>query len=215
MTRSNERRKRPRPRTSLSRRVGQQPVRKTVVVVCEGTSTEPLYLEALRVEPEIRDVAAVRLLLEGTEKGEVPLTLVRRAIDIKSRAERENGEVDEVWCVFDVEWPKHHPDLPAALALARDHGIFVAISNPCFEIWLILHYTYHAGFLENDEARRLRHALDRSRGKGLDPALYMPRRGDAVRHAQLLARRHAHNGTVFPHDNPSSGMHALVTSVSP
>lgn len=48
----------------------------------------------------------------------VPLTLVRMA------AERlKDPEVDECWCVFDVEWPKNHPNLFEAKQLARVKGV--------------------------------------------------------------------------------------------
>jgi hypothetical protein len=48
----------------------------------------------------------------------VPLTLVERAIERST-----DDEVDQCWCVFDVEWPRHHPNLPQAVELARRHGI--------------------------------------------------------------------------------------------
>jgi len=48
------------------------------------------------------------------------------------------------------------------------------VSNPCFELWLILHFQDHAAWLDNNEARRLRRQLDGSSDKGLDAAKYMP-----------------------------------------
>jgi hypothetical protein len=44
---------------------------------------------------------------------------------------------DHVWCVFDVD---EHPHIPDAKQQARDNGIELAISNPCFELWLLLHF---------------------------------------------------------------------------
>jgi hypothetical protein len=69
--------------SALARRVGVEPVKKTVVVVCEGTKTEPLYIEDLADDVEVRHVAPVDLRIEAAGKGEVPLTLVRRAVRIK------------------------------------------------------------------------------------------------------------------------------------
>ena len=184
------------------------------MVVCEGVSTEPKYIDALRVQPEVRESAAVQLRIEAADKGEVPLTLVRRAIDIRLRDKRKGREIDEIWCVFDVEWPQNHPNLAQAISLARGDGIFLAISNPCFELWLILHFHDQTAFLNTDAACAARRACDGSSGKGLDPSVYLPRRNAAVRRAQWLEQNHIGNGTTFPNDNPSSGMHALVTSVS-
>jgi hypothetical protein len=88
---------------SLTRKVGIYPVKKTVVVVCKGTKTEPQYIEMLADEPDVRDLASVALRLEAADEAEVPRTLVRRAIDLKNRTRKESGEIDEIWCVFDVE----------------------------------------------------------------------------------------------------------------
>jgi hypothetical protein len=43
----------------------------------------------------------------------------------------------------------------------------------------------------------------------------MPLAGDAARRAAELDERHQRNGTTFPDDNPSSGMHRLLASVEP
>jgi hypothetical protein len=84
-----------------------------------------------------------------------------------------------------------------------------------FELWLILHFLDHSKWLDNSEARRVRRQLDDSCDKGLDASLYMSRAADAARRAANLERRHEQDGTVFPHDNPSSGMYHLVAAVEP
>jgi len=95
-----------RPPESLRRKVATQPPRKTLLVFCEGKRTEPEYLAALRREPAIRKVAAVDIRIDRDSAGISPLGLVRRAIASRAKALDEEGEVDEFWCVFDVEWPK-------------------------------------------------------------------------------------------------------------
>jgi hypothetical protein len=42
----------------------------------------------------------------------VPLALVKMAADRLA-----DPEVDECWCIFDVEWPKNHPHLFDALTI--------------------------------------------------------------------------------------------------
>jgi len=135
------------------------------------------------------------------------------ASEAHGRALDEEAEIDEFWCVFDVEWPRNHPGLGEAVLQARANGIKLAVSNPCFELWLILHFQGQAAWLDNNEARRLRRQLDDSSDKGLDAAKYMPLVADAARRAAELDRRHLQNGTVFPHDNPASGMHRLLAAV--
>jgi hypothetical protein len=99
----------------LRRRTGIRRPKKTLVVFCEGEKTEPQYLEALKNQPEIRDAAAVDLRIETGHGGAVPLTLLALAINARSRAVAEEAEIDEFWCVFDVEWPRNHPGLGEAL----------------------------------------------------------------------------------------------------
>jgi RloB-like protein len=203
------------PPKSLKRRSGFRQPKKTLAVFCEGKLTEPEYLDALKRLPAVHDVAAVDIRVERSHGGAVPLTLVNLAIEARNRNQGNEDEIDEYWCVFDVEWPRNHPNLTAALDLARANQIQLAISNPCFEIWLAFHFTDSSAWLDNDGARRLRRNLDGQADKGLSADTYMPKRSEAVRRAILMEKRHRDNQTLFPNDNPSSGMHRLVTSVDP
>lgn len=200
---------------SLKRKVAIRKPRKTLLIFCEGQRTEPEYLDALKREPSVRDVAAVDLRVETGHGGSVPQTLVSMAVRARIRALEEKSEIDEFWCVFDVEWPINHPGLPEALEKARQNSINVAISNPCFDLWLALHFQDQSAWLDNTAARRLRKIHDGEQGKNVDGATYMPRRSDAARRALALDKRHRRDGTKFPENNPSSGMHRLLAAVEP
>ncbi|WP_018635971.1 RloB family protein [Parafrankia elaeagni] len=178
------------------------------MIFCEGRRSEPEYIAAIKRISEVAARAAINIVIDVSQG--VPLTLVRNAVERK-----RDPEIDECWCVFDVEWPRNHPNLKQAISLARDHGIGVAISNPCFELWLILHFEGLSRFSENAAVERRSKELDGRAGKGIDAALYMPRRKDAVRRARELAARHERNGVVFPHDNPSSSMADLLAAIDP
>ncbi|MFF3852975.1 RloB family protein [Micromonospora sp. NPDC002575] len=128
---------------------------------------------------------------------------------------RQDEEVDECWCVFDVEWPQNHPYLDEAVRLAARHGIRLAISNPCFELWLILHFREHNAFLTTSDAERQSRLLDGRPGKRIDGGRYVERRGDAAERAIALDRRHASNQTSFPDNNPSSTFHELLAAIEP
>lgn len=199
---------------TLKRKVAVRQPRKTLVIFCEGERTEPEYLEALKRKPSVRDVAAVDIRVE-TSHGGAPLTLVSMAADARSRAISEEAEIDEFWCVFDVEWPVNHPNLKAAIEQAYRNEIRVAVSNPCFELWLILHFKDHNRWLSNDQAAKLRRRLDGSSDKGLVAAKYMPLTDEAARRAAKLDERHSRDGSPFPNNNPSSGMHRLLAAVEP
>ena len=175
---------------------------------CEGVVSEPDYINGLKRLPEVRDNTAITVEIDP-EQG-VPLTLVTRAVDRKS-----DDEVDECWCVFDVEWPINHPNLDEAVQLANAHGIRLAVSNPCFELWLILHFEDQTAFLDTSAAESRSRRLDGRTGKRMDPAHYLEHRRTAARRAALLGERHERNRTSFPQDNPSSTMGDLLAAIEP
>ena len=119
----------------------------------------------------------------------------------------------EYWCVFDVEAPTQHARLHDAVQMARDNGISVAVSNPCFELWLVLHHADHESWIANDDCRTLRRQYDSSQGKGVDSAAYMPQRREAIRRAKRLAMLHESANRELPDDNPSSGVYRLLEAV--
>jgi hypothetical protein len=172
-------RRRERASGSLQRTVGVRPPRKTLLVFCEGERTEPEYLTGLSRLREVRDVAAVDIRIDRDSAGFAPLRLVRMAIEARDKERREQGEIDEFWCVFDVERPTNHTTLGDALRLADKSGIQLAVSNPCFELWLVLHFADCDAWLDNDQARRRRRQHDGKLDKGLDPARRRSPRGAA------------------------------------
>lgn len=194
------------------RRRGTRTENRTFLIYCEGLRTEPDYLEALKNAPEIRDGASVEVRIDYAKSGQPPMKLVEAAVDGPG-VEDEDDEIDEVWCVFDVECPTNHPKLDEALELAQSRGIRTAVSNPCFEYWLVLHFKQSLKWLTTAEACVLRQSLDQSDGKEVDGAQYMPRRSKALRRARYIEARHASEGNEFPGNNPSSGMHALLTAI--
>src|SRR6185312_4244684 len=142
-----------------------------------------------------------------------PLALVQLAVEAKERASSEHAEIDEFWCVFDVEWPQNHPNLPEAIALAEKHGINMAISNPCFELWLLLHHADQTGWLSTDEAdAAILTKQAAAKPKQVHGPTYIPPRRFAFTRARALDRAHERDGVSFPHNNPSSGMHLLLSS---
>ena len=152
---------------------------------------------------------AIQIEIDRTQG--VPSTLVAAAIELK----RTNREVDEIWCIFDVEWPTHHPALTESIKLAETSGINVAVSNPNFEIWLVLHFRDYTAFLENGAAESLSKSLDGRVDKNIDADLYMPHRERAVIRARKLHAKHLKDKSVCPNDNPSSTMFRLLESIDP
>jgi len=97
----------------LKRKTANRLERKTVVIFCEGEASEPDYINGLKRLPNVHSNTSINIEIDPRQG--VPLTLLRLAI---GRA--ADDEIDECWCVFDVEWPKNHPNLKQAIQLARD-----------------------------------------------------------------------------------------------
>ncbi len=159
---------RPRDRDpALRRRSPSREPKHRILIVCEGEKTEPFYFRELQHDFRNRLVH-----IEISNEHGVPLTVVQKAIEERDNAAREakaardeNLSFDETWCVFDVD---EHPNLDQALELARKSNLQVALSNPCFELWGLLHFqdqlhSIHrhdaqralAGFLRTNETKRL------------------------------------------------------------
>ncbi len=137
----------------LRRRKPRVERRDRVLIVCEGRATEPDYFRSLRHE-----LRAGPIVIRINDESGVPKTVVERAVQLKKDAERDakrerdaNLRFDEVWCVFDVDT---HPNLPAALQQADANGIYVALSNPCFELWILLHFENHRAHIDSKAAGR-------------------------------------------------------------
>lgn len=196
-------RKKPR---SLKRRGPIKEERYVISLFCEGAATEPQYFNALSKLPEIREKTNLDLRIDLS--GAVPLTLVQQAVSAK-----KSGSADAYWCIFDVEWPQQHPNLAEAMDLAERERIPVAVSNPSFELWLVLHHKDHRSHLDTNRAIQERKKIDGSADKNLDAKKYLDLRSVASSRAQALDKRHMGDGTRLPHNNPSSNVYALVEAI--
>ncbi len=135
------------------RRTPSREPRRRILVVCEGEKTEPQYIEGFARAH--RDSIVDVKIAGGVG---VPRTVVqeakRRKIDAEEASKRDRDPFqkwDAVWCALDVD---EHPQLREALDMAKANGIQVAMSNPCIELWLLLHHLNHApGMLDRDKAR--------------------------------------------------------------
>ena len=137
----------------IARREPFKDAKPVVLVICEG-GTEKEYLDGL---VDANKNSRVKVEVIGHEG--VPKTVVqyakKRKKENQKRALREkddNLEFDAVWGLFDVD---AHPNIPDAQQMARDNGIRLAISNPCFELWLYLHFADQPGIQHRHEMQRL------------------------------------------------------------
>lgn len=152
--------------------------------------------------------------IDWGESGMSPAGLVARAqqdAQASRRSSRRHGSpaFDEIWCVFDVD---AHPDVSQAITEAEQSGINVAVSNPCFELWLVLHRENQRAHVERRRIQQRASRLGLIDGKSIpDAALRLLSESyeEAKRRARELDVWHDENDSM-PRSNPSSDVWRLV-----
>lgn len=88
----------------------------------------------------------------------------------------------------------------------------LAVSNPCFEPWLILHHGDHTRWPTSIQATALRAQLDGTAGNMVDAGGDgLPERlAPAAQRARALAMGSRRDGKRFPDDDTPSGMSGLI-----
>ena len=189
------------------RRPSTAAVRLELLVFVEGLRTEDMYLTYWH--RRCRD----RIRIEIDPFRGAPLQLVERAVgaqrtearDARKGRGRAHGQI---WCVFDRD---EHPNFDQALALANLHGINLAISNPCLELWFILHFEDQTAHLERHVAQdRSEDLLGCSKALSESALSTLAERYDEAKaRAVKLDEKHAGDGSP-PGNNPSSGVWRLI-----
>ena len=122
------------PRAKLKRPGPQREPYDRVLIACVGECTEPLYFRELA---RAYGLSTANVIVEGSHLD--PIGLVKLAKKMKRKEQGAGDKYDRVYCVFDHDDQPHFE--PASQA-ARDAGIHLARSWPCFEFWFLLHFEY-------------------------------------------------------------------------
>src|SRR5580658_7113157 len=197
-----------RNRDDLRRRGPRRQPKPRFLIVCEGTVTEPRYFtDVQHIERSLIDLEI--------EPGGTPKTLVERAAGLKRAAnvkarklKDDNQRYEEVWCVFDID---EHPLIPEAKDQARANGIELAISNPCFELWALLHFQDQRAHIERGNLHRQCATHLPGYEKRLNYETLRSKYPDALKRAQDLDKMHDSRGT--PGANPSTTVYKLVERI--
>ena len=183
-----------------SQRSGQR-----VLIVCEGKVTEPGYIAELRKQLKLGGVVVI------VHDKSAPSKVVEKAQVEQKKAKRKGSDFDAVWCVFDRD--PGHQDFDRAVELAKKHKFNLAISVPCFEIWLLLHYCYTTRSFCNAQdviGELCKYCPDFStKSKKTDWSNLLEAREKAAIHAEKLQEWAEQSGS-GTYSNPSTQMHKLV-----
>ncbi|MYA79127.1 MAG: RloB domain-containing protein [Acidobacteriia bacterium] len=190
-------------------RFSREPKRR-FTLFCEGKRTEPAYFNALkRAYPS----ALIDVIIHPGVG--VPFTIAKKAVEFArhSRPKKDSFEKhDQVWAVFDRD---QHPRFQESVALCGTHGIKVARSNPCFEVWLILHEQdynkpNHRRAVQRD-LQKLRPEYDKKSSK--TPYCYelVSQVRDAEQRAEKQLKHREQGGD--PYGNPSTTVGRLCRAI--
>ncbi len=205
-------------RELLRRKAQRQPAER-LLIVCEGSKTEPLYLGEIRQQLRL---PSANVQVQPAAYGTEPLRIVEYAERLFTEGQRGLGiharSFDRVVVVFDRdEHHTYHAALQRVAALngrlENDERVKVpfeaVVSVPCFELWLLLHFEDVFAPLHRDEALvQLRaHVAGYAKGQGSHWAVTSERLDVATARANVLvaAGHTAEDGT-----QPYTNMHALV-----
>jgi len=121
------------------RRVRVTPTKPVIIVVCDGAKTEPIYFRNFKSRDKLFHVKVV-------SSGKNYQDLIKKGLLESNGVE----SVCDVWCVSDVDADPNTPhneifknqQLKEFEKQAHKHGFQIVLSNPCFELWYLLHFAY-------------------------------------------------------------------------
>jgi len=128
------------PRRKLLDRAVQDRDARLYFLIVEGEKTEPIYFYALE-ENNLVPRNRVKIHVHSPDgNSSAPKYLIGKAEEVADS--RGMVSDDEIWLVFDVDLQSGSNRLAQVIESSDDacrRGWQVAISNPCFELWLLLH----------------------------------------------------------------------------
>ncbi|MDI5875563.1 RloB family protein [Shewanella xiamenensis] len=121
----------------LSRKLGTRKPYEKLLIVCEGSKTEPLYFKEVISYYKLSTANVV----VDNNLITCPLKLFQKAKDIVKEHAKLGTPFDSVYCVFDKDSHVHYQDALDAISAINQKPQFYAINSvPCFEYWLLLHF---------------------------------------------------------------------------
>jgi hypothetical protein len=108
------------------------------VIASEGAVTEPKYFNGLKVR-----IHNPRIHIHPLERDDPTLSSPMHVLGEldRFRGEYNLQEKDQLWLLMDRDVQSWKPEMISAIAQeCLSKGYFLAVSNPCFEVWLLLHF---------------------------------------------------------------------------
>lgn len=123
--------RKPRP---LNRKIEHVRDTSLIIIATEGQKTEPLYFS---MEAFKKNRRTQIIIIPSDDKGSSPRSVLKRLHEYAE--EHQFGEGDQFWLVIDKDRWKVEM-LREIIGMCDESNYRVALSNPCFELWLLLHF---------------------------------------------------------------------------
>lgn len=201
----------PREFHPLVREGGYREAEKFYILSYEGTTTEKKYFADLRNSIYFNDSGVIETipLKRSVKQGSNPISVKQLLKEAKK--EYNYKSTDEFWLIIDRDdWEHiHHINFDSLIEECdKEKNFFMALSNPCFELWLLLHLTRLDSYSEeelqliyankkiSDKKNYIGEVLanciadGRGYNKKPNPKIFLPKIYTAIKHARELALPH-------------------------
>lgn len=136
---------------------------KLIIIATEGTHTEPAYFKDMASSKYFYNSHIHVEVLEREGTKSAPEYVIAALNQFSDRHQYEEG-LDELWLVVDTDdWGSEK--IADIAAQCKQKGYEMAVSNPCFELWLLLHVASLNEYSDEtlDEFRENRRTGNRTR----------------------------------------------------
>ena len=136
----------------IKRKNGQLKEFKRILIVTEGSETEPLYFEQIKRKYKLKDNVIFIYPAENSSSRDVLKT---------AKDKNSIDDFDKVFCVFDKDTHDTYDEVVLKITNDKKLVKFTAVTSvPCFEFWLILHYKATAKpYYTSDKNKASKNAL--------------------------------------------------------
>ncbi len=133
----------PRVELPLIRRSNFRDVEKIFILAYEGQVTEPTYFEGLRASEIFNNAGLIEIISINRPKrsGTDPVSVKRLLKEAK--VQFGFNDKDEYWIIVDRDdWETMHKHSFDEIVkdCENEGNFYLALSNPCFELWILLHF---------------------------------------------------------------------------
>ncbi len=164
-------------RRKYQRRIGKRRYKRMFVLSTEGTVTEPGYFKMFNNDTTVLHVKVIK------NKGSGPITVLREMKRFFREASLRDD--DEAWLVIDKDnWTESQLTTMFNWSIS-DSRYGLAVSNPRFEYWLLLHFEEGNKISSpNNCSDRLKRYLP-NYDKVIQPDKMIPGISEAIRRAEI------------------------------